>query len=281
MTYRNFLAFVFILLSFSLAASAKDTEVSTSILKEPYNAKSFSDHVVANFLTTFRGEPINNLNSVYTVDHTGATSATAAVNLDSELNAAYMFSPTFGVGPVLPFQLAPVLGKGFIMGDVGIKALDNQTISYRGFVLNTNLILQAPTSSIAQAHNMAFAVKTTPSVRYDFQGSRFSVGSLSEAKSYVGVTSDRNFKLYAAPYVSYQVSPTVALNVLYEYEIHHNVGDTGMLNFSTWQSDVEPGFIWNITPKVRLNPYLQIFTTNNTISPDRMALGAAFAAALM
>jgi hypothetical protein len=254
-------------------------EVSTASKAEPMGGNVLMDKVYLNYFATFHGASFKDLGSPYTVDATGKPSTHSGVNLDSELTAAYMFNSDFGVGPVVPFLLVPVFGQGIILGDVGIKAFDKKTVSYRGLSIYANAIIQAPTSKSSQDRGMTFALKTTPNVRYSFPASRFTVGAWTEAKAYFGVTTDKTFKLYGAPYVNYQLLSSLSLNLEYEAEAHRNVGDP-YLNFTMYQTDLEPGFVWNITSHILINPYVQIFTTNQ-ISSDHIALGAIISATLL
>lgn len=262
--------------SFTDTPSAGSSTMSTNDASGP----SLLDRLYVNYFGIFHGEPLNNLGSTYTVDRNGVQSKYSAINLDSEITTAYMFTSDFGVGPDIPFLLVPVMGQGVILGDVGVKAFDRKTISYRGFDLYTNLILQAPTSKASEARNETMGVKMTPYVRYSFPKSRFTVGAWTEEKAYLGVTTDKTFKLYGAPYVNYRLTSNFSLNLEYEMEAHHNVGDVGMMNFTMYQTDLEPGVVWMITPKIMFNPYLQIFTTNQ-ISSDNMALGAVISATVL
>jgi hypothetical protein len=145
--------------------------------------------------------------------------------------------------------------------------------------INTNFYLQAPTSTYSQSRNLKYGLKSTPSVRYDFRASRFAIGSWNEIKDYVGVTSGAAFKLYSLPYVSYQMTPSVSAVLGYEMETHHNVGDSGAA-FTSYETDLQPGISWMITPKVIFNPYVQIFTGNN-ITWDSAAVGAVISATVL
>jgi len=250
-------------------SSASQSTVAPEILNNLY----------LNYFTTYHGAPLNDVGSARAADRNGVISKTGLVNLDSEATAAYMITPAIGAGFVVPFLMVPVKGEDWILGDVGIKVFQSNTISNHGFVLATNLILQAPTSQASQARNMTYAIKTTPAVRYTFPNSRFSVGAWTEAKDYAGVTVDKAYKLYAEPYVSYKLMPKLSLSLSYEMEWHHDVHNAPM-TFSTYQTDIQPGFIWNITQNIMLNPYFQVFTTNHG-GYDSTALGAVLNARVL
>ena len=234
-------------------------------------------HLHANYFATFHGPAVNHLDAAETVDSTGKLSK-SAMYLDSEIGATYMFDDSIGAGPVLPFLLYTTRGEGASLGDVGFKITDKKTISTSNFNLYTNLILQLPSSDYSYNRGMRLGVKTTPNVRYIFQGTRYSVGAWTEAKAYLGATSGKLFKLYANPYINYQLTHNFSLNVGYEMEADH-FAKTSSMDFQMSQNDLMPGFVYVIAPGVLINPYLQIFTGQN-ISSDRMALGAVVSASL-
>jgi len=253
--------------------------VGTTQASSGESTRSLLDDFYMNYFMTFHGAPVANLGSSFTVDRNGVVSKKSAIYLDSELTTAYLIDKNTGIGPSIPFWLVPVMGQGFTLGDVGLKGFERNTINTHGFNLYTNLYLQAPTNTFSQARGMMFAVKTTPALRFSIPRSRFTVGAWTELKEYAGVTSGKTFKAYAEPYVSYQIMPKLSANVGFEYETDHNV-EMPWGAFAPYQSDFQPGIIWNITPKILFNPYLQIFTTNNA-SYDTTAVGAVISATLL
>ena len=237
------------------------------------------DKFYLNYYTIYKGAPLDNMGSNYTLDRTGKVNTTHKTMLDGTLSAAYMLDKDVGIGPVIPFLLIPGPGQHMDLGDAGIKLFNRGTIASYGFKVDTNLIVQAPTSTESQARNMSFAVKTTPSVRYNVAHTNFAIGAWTEAKAYLGVTAGRTFKLFAEPFVSYSMSEHVALNVQYEMEANHYLG-ASTFDFTNHKTDLQPGFIWFITPRILVNPYVQIFT-GNKITAENSALGAVFSATVL
>lgn len=262
------------------AVSASSFAAETTVTTEAGSSWNLVDHLSVSYFGNFHGGTLNDLGSPYTVDHAGKISKTSAVNFDSELNAAYMFDSSVGVGPVVPFFFMPVMGQGVSLGDVGVKAFNKKAYSSENLNVYANIIFQLPTSDGSKARDMDFAIKTTPNVRYSFAGTRWTTGAWTEAKAYLGVSSGKTFKLFGAPYVNYQILPTLSANLLYEMEAQHVKNDSSALNFTNVQTDLCPGVIWNITPHVLVNPYVQLFT-GNTVSWDRAAVGAVISATLL
>jgi len=242
------------------------------------SSSSALDRFYLNYFGTYHGNTLSDVGASHTVTQTGAPSA-QSVYFDSEVTAAYMITPTIGIGPDVPFYLVPVKGQGGILQDVGIKTFDRQLISYNGFNLYMNLIIQAPTSDYSRGRGETVGFKTTPAIRYVFPASRVSIGAWTELKEYAGVTSGKAFKTYAAPYVNYLLLPNFSLNLEYEMEADRMVGNPG-LNLTNYGTDLLPGFIWNITPKVFVNPYLVLYTGNH-VNSDSTAIGALISATVL
>ena len=245
------------------------------------SAGSILDKFYLNYFTTYKGGPLDNMGSNYTLDRTGKVNTTQKTMLDGTLTAAYMLDKDVGIGPVVPFLLIPGPGQHMVMGDAGIQLFNRATYSAHGLKVGANLIAQAPTSTESQNRNMSFAVKTTvPSVRYNVAHTNFAVGAWTEAKAYLGVTTGKTFKLFAEPYVSYSMTEHLALNVQYEMEANHYLG-ASTFDFTNHKTDLQPGFIWFITPEpILVNPYVQIFT-GNKITVQNSALGAVLSATVL
>jgi hypothetical protein len=233
-----------------------------------------------NYFAVFHGTPLKDLSSPYSLDHNGKHSKTSfnTINFDSDLTAAYMATSDIGIGADIPFLLVPVQGQGIILGDVGLKTFHKHLISMNGLNVLGNLYLQAPTNQFDRERGMLVGIKSTPAIRYIVPSSRFTLGAWNEVKWYSAVHTGKTFKLYTQPYVSYTLTRSVALNVGYEIESDHFKNDPA-LNFTTYETDLMPGFVWFATSKVMVNPYLQIFT-GNKVNTGTTALGAVVSATL-
>ena len=277
-------AFLFVTgtaLTHSVKAFAADGETENSLstsLKEI--SSRIGNNIASDYFTFYHGPTIKDMNSQYSTDNTGHLNKRAVTGLDGEFNVDYMFDRAagIGIGPTIPFIYSNIPEKGFMIGDVGIKTIDKKTIDTGNFRLYTSLYLQAPTSAYSQSLGMKYAVKTTPYVWYNIPNSRFKIGAWTEAKYYAQVLGDKDFKLYAAPYVNYRLSNKFALNLEYEMETHHPIG-APVTQFVGYQQDLQPGFIWFITEHMMVNPYLILMTNN--IATNTTGLGAVFSATLL
>ena len=259
-------------------ASTASSDVATS---------SILDRLYLGYFGIFHGPELTNLSSPYTPDRKGYepkkafSDGTNNMGFDSELTAAYMLTKDVGIGPYVQFYAFPVQGYGITMGDVGIKTFDRHFIKTPQLNVYANLILEAPVN-YDKERGVNFKVKMTPNYRYSFTGTRFATGMWTEETFYFGasdkIANNKQMKLDFLPYVSYQVAPKWALNLTYEYETDHMAGKSNF-DFTRYQNDIMPGFVYSIAPTVIVNPYLQFMTTEK-IAIDRSSIGATISASI-
>jgi hypothetical protein len=252
------------------------------------NLSGIIDNLYINYFGIFHGPELTNLGSAYTPNNKGIepkaaySDGTNVMNFDSELTVAYMLTKDMGIGPDLQFSLYTARGYGATMGDSGVKLFDKAFVKTHNLRVYANIIVEAPTNEYDKTRGVDVKFKMTPYVRYDFSGSRFSIGSWTEETWYAGasdsIANNKLVKLYVEPYILYQLAPKWALNLSYDYEVDRMAGKTGF-DFTTYQTDVMPGFVYVLTPKIIVNPYLQFFTTDK-IAIDRTAIGAVVSASL-
>ena len=240
------------------------------------------DDLYLGLISTYHGPGVTHMSEPFTQNKDGKTIAknSSAMYFDSEIAAAYLFTPSIGVGPVVPFFYYPVFGKGFTLGDIGLKIFDRKFFSTHDLNLSANLTVQAPTSDYSRGKNrdMSFALKMTPHVRYLVPDSRYSFGAWTEQKAYFGVVSGKTLKLYLAPYVNYQQSPNFSWNLEFEAEADHFKGNSNW-DLTLYQTDIMPGFVYRITPRIIVNPYVEIFTSQK-ISMNNTGVGAFLSASI-
>ncbi len=245
------------------AVSAVAPSTGTSISTAPTSEKkSVLEKVYLSYFGTYHGPSTQDLGSPRTVDiygHTGPK--TMQQNFDSEAGLGYRISSDVTAGIVVPFFYFPVVGGDFSLGDVGVKVSNSHLLRTKQFNMSGNLILQEASNLDSRLRKMSYAVKTTPSFRYMVPKTSITLGAWTEAKYYAGVIRGKTFKLYANPYVNYALSDRFSFNVGYANEWNHFVGNQDSLYFNKVSSDLEPGFIWNITKKIMVNPFLQMYTT--------------------
>jgi hypothetical protein len=238
------------------------------------------DHFRVNLFSIYHGAPIQDMGSPRTIDRNGRPDKKVAINFDSTLSAAYTFTgSSYGFGIDVPFLLIPVMGEGFVIGDVGARVFDSKLVNAGPLTVSMPLSFQLPTSESSKAKGLDFATSLSPIVRYVVPQSNFTLGSFTSVKHYAGVRSGKQLKVWAQPFVMYRLSEAFALNVAYEMEWHHIKGVQGV-KLTTHQDDLMLGFTWNISKKTFINPYLQVFTTDK-VSLANTAVGAVLNVAML
>ena len=255
--------------------TASGASVSTG--SSPWYGTGFNSLYV-NYFANFHGSPVNDLGNFKTPTTDGVTKKAQPMYFDSTLTTAYRINKDIGVGPEINFNYEPVLGKGFTLKDSGAKIYNKHQFTSGNFNVASNLILQAPTDYSRQS-GIDFGVKTTPTIRYDIAATRWTIGSYTEAKAYVGATKGKTFKFWAGPYANYQVSQAVALTATYEMEAHHFAGKPSF-DFTNVGTDLQPGVRWNITRDIMLNPYVNLYT-GNKITVSNSYVGAIISATVL
>ncbi|RYZ61729.1 MAG: hypothetical protein EOP09_19605 [Proteobacteria bacterium] len=95
-----------------------------------------------------------------------------------------------------------------------------------------------------------------------FDSTASVLGAFTEAKYYGGEIrqNDKTFKVWAMPYVNYELSDDWAFTLGYEMEAKHNKGHA-LLAFDNVNTDLQPGVRYWVTRKLFINPYVNIYTS--------------------
>lgn len=249
------------------------TNQSNAMEKESGSAFSL-DKFYAGFYSNLEGSKLSQLGSPDQVNETTGAMSKQAMTFATDVTAAYLVTPDIGVGTYLEMNITPVLGQGLQWLDIGVTTFDKKLVHRNGLTVTANAIVEVPTDTYDINRGMVAGLETTPSIRYEVPHSRFAVGAWTELKNYTGSTSGKLVKTYYEPYVSYALIPHLALNLSYELEYDHYAGTSGM---QVYETDIQPGVLLYITPKIMINPYVQWFT-NNRITADTACFGATIVA---
>lgn len=233
------------------------------------------DHIYANYFAFAHGPAINNPISNKITDVNGKENKVMDAYFDSTILFAYKLTKNIGIGPEINFLLEPEFKKnhGFTWNDSGIRIFNNHFIQAGTFNLYMNMILQAPTSESSRDRKEKYAVKTTPILFYTVPNTPWTLGAFTEAKAYVGVNKGKTFKLYAEPVVYYRLSDRFNLSLMYEYELHHLKG-TPASKFVRVNSNLQPGFKWNVARNFWINPYLILYV-NDKVTKENTSINAS------
>ena len=263
----------------SATSSSASSTAGTSTANDIVKNNNLMEKMYLGLSSTFHGPSLNNLSSPYTTNKAGNIDSTGrGVNFDTTVTAAYLFTPTVGLGIDVPFYYHMTQGHDTILGDLGVRFFDKALYKDSSTTVQTAAIIQAPTSAYSRNNGQTLGLKIAPSIRHNFSDSRFAIGASTDAKAYLGVIRGKTFKLWAMPYVNYQLTPNLSLNVGYEMEAHH-MRNASTFDFTSHQTDFTPGIIYMITPKIMVNPFLLVYTTDK-IEMNHTGLGAVLSARL-
>lgn len=272
----------FALLAFALStnAFAVDSTIPAAT-SQTEESRFWPKDLYSDLFSNYHGSSLKKFDTSRSLDNKGKLGKPATTNFDSELALGYHVGEAVRVGAVVPFLAFPApgaTGDAFSLGDMGVKVSHSDTVNWRGVHVSTNLILQAPSSDYSRNRGQKLGIKTTPSLRYEFADSDFSLGAFNELKSYVGVNSGKAFKVWTLPYVKYRLNKSVALNLAYEVEVDHVAHSSARL--SHYQHDLQPAVIWNVTKHFMVQPYMQFFSLSS-ISTAHTGFGTLISAAIL
>ena len=264
------------MLSFAWVATLAAVCHAQSTLTAPVEPRPrLARDAYADFGTTYHGPTLNRFGP-YSQNAVGRLDPGALAGFDSELHVAYVLDhdEQIGVGPDLLFFYQPNRegDDQFQLQDVGVKAFYKKAIATDNLRVYTSAFVQAPTSAYAREHGMLFALRSTPWAMYDVGHSRWRVGTWSDLRWLAGVRSDLDFKIYLQPYVAYRLNDRWMLNLAYETEAHHDVGDR-VLQFRSILADFQPGAVWQVAKNVKLTGYVLLFT-GQRLATDTTGVGA-------
>jgi hypothetical protein len=176
------------------------------------------------------------------------------------LGVSYRVNDEIAITPTAYWQWVPVRGGQYAIQDPYLKLSHNSLISYGGFNLYGDLRYHVPVSDYSRVADSMGGLQTVQVATYVPDGSRFMFAFFGSARAnfYGKKGFGNDVELYAGPNVSYQITPTLAGVLLYEYNLNHAYGDpNGSLKDDGY--DIQPGLNWDITPRLLLNPYVNIY----------------------
>lgn len=168
----------------------------------------------------------------------------------------------------------PIGRQQVMMQDPFFKISHNSLVNLQNFNLYADFRVIPGVSTGSRESNMKFGVHSVQVASYALGPSRFSLGTYSSALfSAIGQGGYGNdLEFYLGPNVAYQLTPQLALNLIYEIRASHPYGQRGPFTFVNEGTDIQPGVYWDVTPQLSLNPYLTI-QTGGKVGLDTTSLG--------
>ena len=220
------------------------------------------DSIYLNLFSNFHGTPTDKPLARKTPNISGwDNNKSTSIYFDTTVVGAYMFNKDVGFGPEWNFFYTPIHNEGMQLQDSGVRIFNNHLIHSGNFNVYGNVILQKAMSGYSLNRGETYGIKTTPHIRYKFGNSGWTTGAFTELKSYLGVTSGKDFKYWALPYVNYDFNDTFGLTVGYEMEAKHQL-HTSAYTVTNDHTDLQPGIRWWVKKNFLVSPYVNLYTGN-------------------
>ncbi|MFZ9596005.1 MAG: transporter [Bdellovibrionia bacterium] len=240
--------------------------------------EKLSKKILLNYLGIYRGASLQNLSSPSQPTVSGEEDPSNPQVLDSFLTVGYKLEEDWALGMTGHFKYA--LAQDPLSSSQNLSLLDpvlmvqkNHLVSQGGFNLNGKLTLELPVSSedSLQHYHLATAVTPTIMASYTVPETSLTLGAFTFLRAYVpgSDVSDAamTYRIFMAPHLNYQITPTFAatlwVDLLTATRYRGRPFFTGM---EAETMDIQPGFNWDITRSISLNPVLNIYPAHPTLS---------------
>jgi hypothetical protein len=254
---------------------------STSFAADNTSTADFSEHLAVHYWGKYSGPSIGAFDNT-TPDFWGSPGSVPQI-IDDNLTVGYQISPRLRPGMGIPFNILPAKQAGvqlkpLYIGMVNAKVLEPGS----NWSLDMDARFYLPIGDVAAAQDVITGFRTSQFLQYKLPGSRWTVGSSSYIRAWVYGSHGHGFRndweIYVSPFAFYRINPslvaTLWLDVLQLGHAHNTAG-----GFTNLPMDIQPGIKWEITPKVSVNPYLNIIP--QSISLNSMSLGMVMNAVVL
>jgi hypothetical protein len=202
----------------------------------------------------------------------------------------YYLNPNLLVGAVTRVDLFPTHQVDYGFEDSYLRLQSPKLINNGAFNMVGDLRVYLPTAAYQQANGEVFGIQTRIVPSYVVPNSRFTLAmvlfhqwtdhsdKVDTVDSYAKNAWDS--EVYLGPNISYQMTPTLALTALYEFDavqLANTPMGTYVSNTTSGNgyTDFEPGLSWDVTPNVNISPFLNMYPGSN-LSLDTTSINVWF-----
>ncbi len=247
----------------SIAIEGPDSETWTTV----------RDHTDVSYYGVYYGPSFGNMDARIS-DGYGRQTKTNQYFLNY-LNLGYKPQADISAGVTVLSTYSPVMGQGLTALDPYLRLTDKKLVHTQNFNLYSELRFFLPITN--DTHNLHKLVTpgTFQAVSYHIPGTRFTLGSW--AKLYYSFWDSQakvgdDWQAYLKPQVFYSISSKVTAAVYYEMQANHAINQS-LGNWHSVLTDLQLGAMWDILPRVDINPYVQV-ATGSRVGVDTTAVGA-------
>lgn len=266
------------------AIESPDAEMSTAV-ESGEEPTSLLSRFAMSYYGIFYGPAIEGT-SKYQPTQQGINNTDAPILLKNYLFLGYSIDDNLAFGVTGLFDYVPVKvnEQGISWRDPYLRLVNVHLLQSGNFNLLGDLRYHIPVSKgtkpgqvLSRDQDLLGGVETFQVATYQFDNSPFSIGTYASARVNLygsqGFGNDMEF--YLGPNVTYQVTPSLAFVLLYEANAAHVYKDKSF-SFVNEGTDLEPGISWNITPRLNVNPYLNLYPSNLTLRSTSMGMTLSF-----
>jgi hypothetical protein len=282
--------------SMALADSSAAAPAGSSETSSASTWDRVADHTALTYFGIYRGGSVNDPGNSLQPRIDGSPDPTSPQSLESYITTGYRFDKDMYVGVVTHFFYFPVgnlsdpkagTGMDAQMLDPALvfskaKLVDNGNgLTIKGLITAT-LPLTSP--DILRTQGLATGISPTMVLSWDVPKTKLNLGLYGYVTGYVpsatAAANARMYKIYAAPNGSYSLTKTVSATMWVDLIQATNTADKPFISgMSNYTADIEPGISWDITPKLTINPMLNIYPGNPTLAAtsfQAVIIGKAF-----
>jgi hypothetical protein len=193
----------------------------------------------------------------------------------NSIGVGYKISPDLVLGVTPRIEYVPS-ARDYRWADSYLRLMAPKLVDRGNFSMIGDIRLYAPLARGPRLNGEGMSVMTHFVPNYNFPGTKWSINANLYHQWYARTDrtapdfatafakNEWTSEIYIGPSINYQLTPTVALSVLYEFDSVHVANDDFFSYYSDSSSsngytDLEPGISWDITPNVNLNPFLNLY----------------------
>ncbi len=221
----------------------------------------------------FFGPSVTNPTARYQPGFNGALDPSRPVVLKNYLNLGYALGDSIQMAVTAPWTMSLIDNETFVPRDPSFRISHASIMSSGSFNLYGDVRLFFPVSSQSRAEDLLFAMQTFVFPSVETGDWMFSVWGSARANFFGKQGFGNDLELYLGPNASLQVSPKVAVTLLYEMGASHVFG-ARPFDFVSDGTGLQPGVSWDINENVNVSPFLNIPITQAP-SLDTTSIGAS------
>ncbi|MCM2321911.1 MAG: hypothetical protein NDJ90_01470 [Oligoflexia bacterium] len=198
--------------------------------------------------------------SRYQPDSRGVPDPDRPVQLRNYLGIAMNLTDALSVIPTGQFTWEASGNSRLALRDPFLRISHSKLINTEYVNLYGDVRFHFPVTTISRENDMLAGVQSFQALTWQVGRSPVAMTLFGSVRyNYFGKQGYGNdFEGYLAPFLSYQLRNNLSFTLLYEMEGSHFFGNRPG-QFTSLGSDLEPGFNWEITPNLAVNPFLNVY----------------------